>query len=108
MNTTKLVAVILLSSFALVGCRGVQQFALAPTLDNYSTICESKLEFRGTLAISGKPNVLFSDILTLARSKFGSEVSISNVRSRVNYKKIFGLSYAFEEEVLFDVYTISK
>ncbi len=77
-------------------------------MDNYSSMCDTKVEFKGTLAISGRPNVLFADMLELARSKYGQEISISNVRSRVNYKNFFGLKFEFQEEVLFDVYTKSK
>jgi len=43
-------------------------------------------------------------MLKAARDKYGADVSITNIRSRVNYKSFVGLKFGFQEEVLFDVY----
>jgi len=92
-------AVVLLSS-----CRHVHSSTLSSVEDNYGINQETKFEYLGTMGLAMAPNVLFADMLKAAREKHGADVSITNIRSRVNYKSFVGLKFGFQEEVLFDVY----
>jgi len=92
-------AVMLLSS-----CRHVYSSSLSSVADNYGINQETKFEYLGTMGLAMSPNVLFTDMLKAAREKHGADVSITNIRSRMNYKSFVGLRFGFQEEVLFDVY----
>jgi hypothetical protein len=92
-------AVMLLSS-----CRQIHSSTISSVQDNYGINQETKFEYLGTMGLAMSPNVLFADMLKAAREKYGSDVSITNIRSRVNNKSFVGLKFGFQEEVLFDVY----
>ncbi len=92
-------AVMLLSS-----CRQIQSSTISSVQDNYGINQETKFEYLGTMGLAMSPNVLFADMLKAAREKHGADVSITNIRSRVNNKSFVGLKFGFQEEVLFDVY----
>jgi hypothetical protein len=92
-------ALLLLSS-----CRNIYSSTLSSVEDNYGINQETKFEYLGTIGLANSPNVLFTDMLRTGRDKYGQDISITNIRSRVNYKSFIGLKFGFQEEVLFDVY----
>ena len=92
-------AVLLLSS-----CRQIHSSTLSSVQDNYGINQVTKFEYLGTMGLSMAPNVLFNDMIKSAREKYGQDITITNIRSRLNYKSFVGLKFGFEEEVLFDVY----
>ena len=89
---------------ALISCRQVSSTVIYSVEDNIGINCVTKFEFLGTIGISNRPNVLFSDMMKAAKAKFGGDVTITNIRSRHNWKALASLQYGHEEEVLFDVY----
>jgi hypothetical protein len=91
-------------ALSFVACRQVSSTTIYSVEDNIGINCVTKFEFLGTIGISNKPNVLFSDMMKAAKSKYGGEITITNIRSRHNWKALASLQYGHEEEVLFDVY----
>mgnify|MGYP001466775315 CR=1 FL=1 len=61
----------------------------------------SEFVFVGTLGISGKPNVLYSDILKVAKDKYGEDITLSNMRIQ-NIRQ----GFSRRQEVLVDVYKV--
>lgn len=101
---TKFYFLAILSLLALASCRQVYSTTVSSVQDNYGNNQETKFEYLGTMGLAMSPNVLFADMLKAAREKYGQDVSITNIRSRVNYKSFVGLKFGYQEEVLFDVY----
>ena len=60
----------------------------------------SKFVFVGTIGLSKRPNILYSDMLSAAKTKFGENVTISNIR----FQSIGGIFIRSAQEVMFDVY----
>jgi hypothetical protein len=107
MKNWYLIASVLLYLLLLSSCRQVHN-AILPETNIYNLKTVSELEYIGTMGVSGSPNVLFAEMMTKAREKYGETVTIHNVRFRTNYKSLFGMKYSFQEEVLFDVYQKRK
>lgn len=61
----------------------------------------SDFEFVGTLGLSGRPNVLYSELLKTAKAKYGEDITVSNIRIQ-NIRQ--GLRR--RQEVLVDVYKV--
>jgi len=61
----------------------------------------SEFVFVGTLGISGKPNVLYSDLLKVAKEKYGEDITLSNMRIQ-NIRQ----GFTRRQEVLVDVYKV--
>ena len=99
-------SVLILASAVLLltSCRHVYSSTLSSVEDNYGINQVNKFEYLGTMGLSMTPNVLFTDMLKAASEMHGQDISITNIRSRVNYESFFGLKFGFQEEVLFDVY----
>jgi len=93
-----------MSVAVLSSCRQVYNSVVNEEHGTYGIQTVTKFEYLGTMGVSNKPNVLFADMLGKAREKYGENISITNIRSRTNYKSFFGITFGFEEEVLFDVY----
>jgi hypothetical protein len=89
---------------ALSSCRQVYNTVVKEEHGTYGIQTVSQFEYLGTMGVSNAPNVLFAEMMGKAREKYGEGVTISNIRSRVNYKSFVGLKFGFQEEVLFDVY----
>ena len=62
----------------------------------------SEFVFVGTIGISGKPNILYSDILKVAKEKYGEDITLSNMRIQ-NIRQ----GFARRQEVLVDVYKVN-
>ena len=60
----------------------------------------SQFVFIGTIGLANRPNVLYSDMLTAAKTKYGENVTISNIR----IQSIGGIFIRSAQEVMFDVY----
>ena len=60
----------------------------------------SKFVFVGTIGLSNRPNVLYSEMLTAAKSKYGDNITISNIR----FQKTSGFLTRSAQDVMFDVY----
>jgi hypothetical protein len=101
------ICTVVLALFMFSSCRQVQN-AILPETNIYNLKTVSELEYIGTMGVAGSPNVLFTEMMSKAREKYGETVTIHNVRFRTNYKSLFGMKYSFQEEVLFDVYKKSK
>jgi hypothetical protein len=65
-----------------------------------ATNSNSKFVFVGTIGIANRPNVLYLDMLTAAKTKYGENVTISNIR----FQKIGGFLIRPAQNVMFDVY----
>jgi hypothetical protein len=97
----------LVLAFALVllsSCRQVYSTTMSSVQDNYGINQETKFEYLGTMGLAKAPIVLFADMINVAIEKYGQDISITNIRSRMNYQSFFGLKFGFQEEVMFDVY----
>jgi hypothetical protein len=97
-------SLILMSVAVLSSCRQVYNTVVKEEHGTYGIQTVSQFEYLGTMGVSNTPNVLFAEMMGKAREKYGEGVTISNIRSRVNYKSFVGLKFGFQEEVLFDVY----
>ena len=62
----------------------------------------SEFVFVGTIGISGKPNILYSDILKVAKEKYGEDITLSNMRIQ-NIRQ----GFTRRQEVLVDVYKVN-
>ena len=100
----KAILAVVSAIFLLSSCRNIYSSTLSSVEDNYGINQETKFEYLGTMGLSMVPNVLFNDMIKSARERYGQDITITNIRSRVNYKSFLGLKFSFEEEVLFDVY----
>ena len=63
----------------------------------------SEFEFLGTLGLSGSPNVLYSDLLGAAKTKYGEDITLSNLRIQ-NIRQ----GFRRRQEVLVDIYRVKK
>ena len=97
-------ASLLLAAFALTSCRQVYNTVVQEEHGTYGIQTVSQFEYLGTLGLSNRPNVLFADMMSKAREKYGDNVTITNIRARTNFQSFFGLTFGYQEEVLFDVY----
>jgi hypothetical protein len=97
-------SLIIMAVAALSSCRQVYNTVVKEEHGTYGIQTVSQFEYLGTMGVSNTPNVLFAEMMGKAREKYGEGVTISNIRSRVNYKSFAGLKFGFQEEVLFDVY----
>jgi hypothetical protein len=95
---------ILFVTLTFTACRQVYNTVVNEEHGTYGVHTVSKFEYLGTMGLVNSPNVLFSDMIKAAKEKHGEGVTISNIRSRTNFKSFFGLTFGFQEEVLFDVY----
>ena len=97
-------ASLLMVAFFLTSCRQVYNTVVQEEHGTYGIQTVTQFEYLGTMGVSNTPNVLFAEMMGKAREKYGDGVTITNIRSRVNYKSFVGLKFGFQEEVLFDVY----
>lgn len=97
-------SLIVLSAIAFTSCRHVYNTVVNEEHGTYGIQTVTKFEYLGTMGVSNAPNVLFAEMMGKAREKYGEGVTITNIRSRTNYKSFFGLTFGYQEEVLFDVY----
>lgn len=95
---------LILAAFAFTSCRQVYNTVVQEEHGTYGIQTVSQFEYLGTMGVSNTPNVLFAEMMGKAREKYGEGVTITNIRSRTNYKSFVGLKFGFQEEVLFDVY----
>ena len=61
----------------------------------------SEFVFVGTIGMSDRPNILYSDILAAAKAKYGEEITVSNLRFQ-NIRR----GFTRRQEVLVDVYRV--
>ena len=98
------VSLIIVSAFTFTSCRQVYNSVVKEEHGTYGIQTVSEFEYLGTMGVSNTPNVLFAEMMGKAREKYGEGVTITNIRSRTNYKSFVGLTFGYQEEVLFDVY----
>lgn len=98
------VSLIIVSAFTFTSCRQVYNSVVLEEHGTYGIQTVSQFEYLGTMGVSNTPNVLFAEMMGKAREKYGEGVTITNIRSRTNFKSFVGLKFGFQEEVLFDVY----
>ena len=79
---------------------------LNSSVDNYGQNSITKFKYKGTLALASlnNKNILFSEMLTLAKTTYGSNVTINNIRTQNNYRKFIGFNLPNKQQVIFDVY----
>lgn len=97
-------ALVVLSVFIFTSCRQVYNTVVQEEHGTYGIQTVTQFEYLGTMGVSNTPNVLFAEMMGKAREKYGEGVTITNIRSRTNYKSFVGLKFGYQEEVLFDVY----
>jgi hypothetical protein len=88
----------------LASCSRTTHEALHPVNGkkiDIATHSASEFVFVGTIGMSGKPNVLYSDILAAAKAKYGEEITVSNLRFQ-NIRR----GFSRRQEVLVDVYRV--
>ena len=100
----KLTVFLVCCFLVFTSCRHVSSSVIYSEDRHLGVKCVSEFEFLGTIGISNKPNVLFADMMKAAKSKYGNDVTIKNIRSRQNWKSFLIFSFARQEEVLFDVF----
>lgn len=92
------------AALAFASCARLTQESLHPVNGKHIDVAShsvSEFVFVGTLGLSGRPNVLYSDILKAAKTKYGEEVTLSNIR-------IQNIRHGFRrhQELLVDVYKV--
>jgi hypothetical protein len=99
---TALAAVVLV----VASCSRTTHEALHPVNGkkiDIATHSVSEFEFVGTIGMSGRPNILYSDILAAAKAKYGEEITVSNLRFQ-NIRR----GFTRRQEVLVDVYRVKQ
>jgi hypothetical protein len=104
MKNTLTILTVFATTIFLSSCRQVYNTVVNEEHGTYGVHTITKFEYLGTMGLIQSPNVLFADMVKAAKEKYGEGITITNIRSRINYQSFFGLTFGFQEEVLFDVY----